>query len=153
MQAADVDDNSVRCAHLYADCGWLGFLYQPLDFEQKCRWFGGTANNNMISLVLCEPSCVRYGADGSIEITNKTKAAVWLTREYRILTQLCAKICDTFNLQPEHELAFVTRETAAKKGLCDNATPAGLEELWKAVGLEYTMDRLRFDARQLMKKK
>ena len=138
-----------KCAHAFVD-GYTGDIYQTLPWDHRGRHSGRnaetgvTANDGYIGIEMCEPAQVKYGRKGALELgewTKHEKAIEVVKRTYASAVELCAQLCQQFNIDPMKGIYSHSEGFAA--GIASNRPDP--EHLWKAFELDYNMDGFRMD--------
>lgn len=146
------EDCEGRCAHAFVDAN-DGSVIQILPWGHR-GWHCGkhprtklNANNTHIGIQLCEPSQIRYRKKNLIELAgDKEKAMDAVRKTYESAVELCAFLCEKFHLDPM--TAVISRKEGYDAAICSmNASP---EFVWKLVGADFTMDKLREDVKNAM---
>lgn len=141
-----------KCAHAFVDAN-DGAVIQLLPWDHR-GWHCGkhprtkkNANDTHIGIQLCEPSQIRYKKKNEIELAgDKEKALNAVNTTYKSAVDLCAFLCEKFNLDPT--TAVISRMEAYDAAIA--SMQASPEFVWKTVGADFTMDNFRADVKQRM---
>lgn len=141
-----------KCAHAFVDAN-DGAVIQLLPWGHR-GWHCGkhprtkkNANDTHIGIQLCEPSQIRYKKKNEIELVgDKEKALNAVRTTYKSAVELCAFLCEKFNLDPM--TAVISRKEAYDAAIA--SMQASPEFVWEAVGADFTMDKLRDEVKQRM---
>lgn len=143
-----------RCVHAFVDAN-SGDIYQTLPWNHRGRHCGKhpetkiTANNTHIGIKLCEPAQIKYRDKTKIELIGSKDIAIAAARRvYTSTVDLVAKLCIEFGLNPKKDV--ISQQEGYNNGI--SATYGDPVEVWKLLGLNYTMDSLRADVEKAMKK-
>lgn len=131
------------CVHAFID-GNTGDVYQTLPWDHRGKHAGGAANNTHIGVEMCEPSYIKYNANGtSFTATDLAKARESAAITYKSAVELFARLCEQYNLNPLADGVIIGHVEGHARGVASNhADPT---HLWKGLGLPYTMDTFRSD--------
>lgn len=131
------------CVHAFID-GNTGEVYQTLPWDHRGAHAGGTANNTHIGVEMCEPSYIKYNANGtSFTAIDLAKARASAALTYKSAVELFAFLCEQYNLDPLADGVIISHKEGRARGLASNH--ADPDHLWKGLGLPYTMDTFRSD--------
>lgn len=133
--------NAAACPHAFLQSD--GTVYQVLPWEMRGWHAGGSANNNYIGVEMCEPEEVKYTGANSREITDPEAATEYVQGTYESAVILFAQLCETYGLHPLKEGVIISHLEGSALGIAsDHGDP---ENVWRAVGLDYSMDTFRAD--------
>ena len=131
------------CVHAFID-GNTGDVYQTLPWDHRGAHAGGTANNTHIGVEMCEPSYIKYNANGTaFTATDLAKARASAATTYKSAVELFAYLCEQYNLNPLADGVIIAHKEGYTRGVASNH--ADPDHLWKGLGLPYTMDTFRKD--------
>lgn len=141
-----------KCAHAFIDAN-DGAIIQLLPWGHR-GWHCGkhprtkkNANDTHIGIQLCEPSQIRYKKRNEIELVgDKEKAINAVNTTYKSAVEICAFLCEKFNLDPM--TAVISRKEAYDTAIA--SMQASPEFVWGAVGADFTMDQLRDNVKTAM---
>jgi hypothetical protein len=129
------------CVHAFID-GNTGEVYQTLPWDHRGAHAGGAANNTHIGVEMCEPSYIKYNANGtSFTDTDLAKARASVAKTYEAAVELFAFLCKQFNLDPLADGVIISHAEGYARGIASNhGDPV---HLWKGLGMNYTMNTFR----------
>ena len=110
----------------------------------------GSGNKTHIGVEMCEASSVYWLDWNKISCSNWSYARSCARRTYRSAVDLFAMLCVQFGLNPMEKGVIISHAEGWELGIAsDHGDP---ENLWKCLGLSYTMDGFRKDVKKAMKK-
>lgn len=125
------------CPHAIVDAT-SDTVYQTLPWEHRGWHSNESANNTMIGVTMCEPNQIRYQGGSAFEVVgDKEKAVEIVKRTYKSAVEICAKLCEEFNLDP---LTDIYSTPPMSDGLPGKNNPV---HLWDQMGLPYDMGYFR----------
>lgn len=131
-----------------------GEVYQALPWTMQAHHCykgpNGSGNKTHIGVEMCESRYVTWLSWNKIKCTNKTKAKAAAKRTYLSAVDLFAMLCVQFNLDPMKDGVVISHAEGWERGIAsDHGDP---ENLWKALGLNYTMNGFRKAVKKAMPK-
>lgn len=88
------------CPHVLVDAN-DGKIYQTLPYCVRGRFAEADLNDQYISVLLCEPSQIKYSSGEHFNLVgDKDKALAAVERAYRSCVEACGTICRMFNFDP-----------------------------------------------------
>lgn len=146
------DNCDNKCVHAFIDAN-DGRVIQTLPWNHRGRHCGKhprtkmSANGTHIGIKMCEPSQIRYKSKNEIIIVgDKEKAISAVKRTYNTAVELFADLCKQFELDPK--TAIISQKEGYEQGIA--ALHNDPEILWKALGLNYSMEGFRQDVMLIM---
>lgn len=136
-----------KCVHAFIDAN-DGTVFQTLPWNHKGRHCGRhprtkmSANNTHIGIKMCEPSQIRYKSKNEIILAGNRELAIdAVNKAYNSAVKLFAQLCKEFELDPK--TAIISQKEGYEQGIA--ALHNDPEILWKALGLNYSMEGFRQD--------
>ncbi|MCR5006730.1 MAG: peptidoglycan recognition protein family protein [Clostridiales bacterium] len=148
------DPEYVRASiHAFIDAD-TGVVYQSLPWTTRANhcWKGpkGCGNDFYIGVEMCESPNINWLDRDTIECYDDAEAGEAVARTYASAVELFAMLCVRFDLDPLEDGVVISHHEGFERGIAsDHGDP---ENLWKAMGTDYTMDGFRKDVSQAMKK-
>lgn len=148
------DPEYIRASiHAFIDAD-TGAVYQALPWTTRANhcWKGpkGCGNDYYIGVEMCESANINWIDRDSIECYDDEEAAEAVARTYSSAVELFAMLCVRFDLDPLEDGVVVSHHEGFERGVSsDHGDP---ENLWSAMGTDYTMDGFRKDVSDAMKK-
>lgn len=144
----DNESYDKACAHAVIDAN-SGVVMQTLKWNYRGWHCGGSANNTMIGVEMCESKYIKYPDSGGVnfEILDKTKAQEDCTRAYKSAVQLFAMLALKYHWNPDTDI--ISHKEGGKKGVASGHVDP--EHYWTRLGMPYTMDGFRADVKKEMK--
>lgn len=141
------------CVHAFID-GTDGTVYQTLPWNHR-GWHcasgrNGSGNNTHIGVEMCEPACIKYTGGSTFTCSDKVTAKAVVKRTYEAAVELFAMLCKEYGLKPTADGVIISHKEGYKRGIASNH--GAPEQLWKQLGMGYTMDGFRKDVESAMGK-
>ena len=133
-------DYDRACVHAFID-GKTGAVYQTLPWSFRGWHCGGSGNDSLVGVELCETDAIRYTGANRFEVTDRQTALADCARSYAAAVELFAALCLQYELDPLTAICS-HREGAAAGIASDHGDP---EHYWSGLGTGYTMDGFRAD--------
>ncbi len=134
------------CVHGIIDAN-SGLIYQTLPWNFRGWHCGGSGNNTMIGVEMCESGYIRYTGANKFEILNRTKAVADCKRTYNSAVWLFATLAIQWNWNPDTDIC--SHKEGYSRGIASNHGDP--EHYWKGLGMSYTMDGFRADVKVKIK--
>ena len=137
--------------HAFIDAD-SGIVYQALPWTTRANhcWKGpkGCGNDSYIGVEMCESPNIYWLDRDTIECYDDEEALAAVERTYGSAVQLFAMLCVRFDLDPLEDGVVLSHHEGFLRGIAsDHGDP---ENLWKAMGTDYTMDGFRKDVSEAM---
>ena len=125
-----------------------GTVYQCLPWNYRGWHAGGNANNTHVGVEMTEPSQIKYTGGSTFTVLDKAAALAQAKGTYQTAVALFAQLCKEYNLDPLGDGVIISHHEGYLRGVAtDHGDP---ENLWKGLGLSYTMDGFRKDVKAAM---
>ncbi|MBR2263837.1 MAG: N-acetylmuramoyl-L-alanine amidase [Firmicutes bacterium] len=139
--------------HAFIDAN-TGEVYQTLPWTIQANhcWKGpkGCGNEMYIGVEMCESSYIEWVRWNKIKCSNKKKARAAVKRTYKSAVDLFAMLCVQFDLDPMKKGVIISHNEGNLMGIAsDHGDP---ENIWKLLGVNYTMDGFRKAVKKAMQK-
>ena len=133
------------CVHGVIDAN-SGVAYQTLPWNFRGWHCGGSANNTMVGIEMCESRYIKYTSGARFEILDKEKAQADCKRTYDSAVQLFAMLAKMWNWNPLTDI--ISHKEGGKLGVASGHVDP--EHYWAGLGMPYTMDGFRMDVKHAM---
>lgn len=132
------------CVHAFIDAN-DGAIHQTLPWNHRGWHGGGLSNNTHIGVEMCEPASIKYTGGANFTCSDIEAARKSANLTYKAAVELCAMLCDEYNLDPSNPQVVTSHSEGFKLGISSNH--ADPEHLWKGLKLPYTMHSFRNDVK------
>ena len=130
------------CIHGVIDAN-SGVVFQTLPWNYRGWHAGGSANNFMIGVEMCESAYIRYMSGGKFEVLNRAKAQADCKRTYESAVWLFATLAIQWSWNPDTDIC--SHKEGYSRGIASNHGDP--EHYWTGLGMSYTMDGFRADVK------
>ncbi|MCR5006729.1 MAG: peptidoglycan recognition protein family protein [Clostridiales bacterium] len=139
--------------HAFIDAN-TGEVYQTLPWTIQANhcWKGpkGCGNEMYIGVEMCESSYIEWVRWNKIQCSNKKKARAAAKRTYKSAVDLFAMLCVQFDLDPMEKGVVISHNEGNQMGIASNHGDP--ENIWKMLGMKYTMNSFRKAVKKAMEK-
>lgn len=133
-----------KCVHAFIDAN-TGDVLQTLPWNYRGWHCGGSGNNTMIGVEMCESAYITYISATSFTVKDLAKAQADCKRAYDSAVELFAKLCKENKWNPQ---SICSHHEGWERGIASNHGDP--ENYWKGLGMSYTMDGFRRDVKTRM---
>ena len=133
------------CVHGIIDAN-TGTIYQLLPWDFRGWHCGGSGNNTMLGVEMCESGYIRYKSGTKFEVLNKAKARADCKRAYDSAVWLFATLSLLWNWNPDTDIC--SHKEGYSKGIASGHGDP--EHYWQGLGMDYTMNGFRADVKAKM---
>lgn len=106
----------------------------------KCWHVGSPGNSRWLGIELCEPAEITYTSGASFTVSDPDAATAYAKKCWENAVFLLAKLCREHGWDPFTAILTHGEVTRQRLSNTDHADP---EHLWKGLGLDYDLLRLR----------
>lgn len=133
------------CVHAFIDAN-SGVVFQTLKWNYRGWHCGGSANNYMIGVEMCESGHIKYTGGAKFEVVDRARAVEDCVRAYHSAVDLFAQLALMFNWNPATDIC--SHKEGGRRGIASGHVDP--EHYWAGLNMPYTMNTFRADVASRM---